>query len=48
MRRFAVLTVLLHRIGGRGAVDNVTEVLTARADADAQLSRLESRVARAA
>ena len=48
MPRFSVLSVLLHRIGGRGAIDNVTEVLTARADADAQLAQLESRVGRAA
>lgn len=45
MPRFAVLSLLLTRIGGRGAVDNVSEVLTARAEVDAQVAMLEFRLA---
>lgn len=48
MPRFAVLTVLLHRLGSRGALDNVTDVRSARARLDAEVAQLESRVARAA
>ena len=48
MPRFAVLTVLLSRLGGRGALDNVTDVLTARAKLDAHVAELEARFDHAA
>ena len=48
MPRFAVLSVLLNRLGGRGALDNVTDVLSARANLDAQVAELEARFAPAA
>ena len=48
MPRFAVLTVLLNRLGGRGALDNVTDVLTERANLDAHVAELEARFAHAA
>ncbi len=48
MPRFAVLTVLLSRLGGRGALDNVTDVLTARARLDAHVAELEARFGHAA
>ena len=45
MPRFAVLSVLLNRLGSRGALDNVTDVLTARAKLDAHVAELEARFA---
>lgn len=48
MRRFAVLSVLLNRLGGRGALDNVTDVLAARANVDAHVAELEARYTDAA
>ena len=48
MSRFAVLRVLVNRLGGRGALDNVTDVLTARAKLDAHVAALEARFAHAA
>ena len=48
MPRFAVLTVLLNRLGGRGALDNVTDVLRARAKLDAHVAELEARYTDAA
>ena len=48
MPRFAVLSVLLRRISGKGALDNVTEVLDARARAHDRVSSLEARFQQAA
>lgn len=48
MPRLTVFTVLLRRIGGRGALDNVTDVLTARARVDAEVASFEARVAQVA
>ena len=48
MHRFAVLSVLLSRLGGRGALDNVTDVISARAKLDAHVAELEARYAHAA
>ena len=48
MPRFAVLSILLNRLGGRGALDNVTDVLSARANLDAHVAELEARFAPAA
>ncbi len=45
MPRFAVLPVLLGRLGGRGALDNVSDVISARARVDAQVAQLEIQVA---
>ena len=47
MPRFALLTVVLRRIGGHGAIENVTEVLAARADANAAVASLAARMATA-
>jgi len=44
MPRFAVLTLLVRRISGRGALDNVVEVLNARAAVNAEVASLEARV----
>jgi hypothetical protein len=48
MPSFTVLSVLLRRFGGGGALDNVTDVLTARAQADAEVAWFEARVAQVA
>jgi hypothetical protein len=48
MPRFTVLSVLFRRFGGGGALDNVTDVLTARAQTDAEIAWFEARVARVA
>ena len=48
MPRFAVLSVLLRRIGGQGALDNVAEVLDARNRAHAQVTSLAARLEQAA
>ena len=48
MPRFTVVSDLLRRFGGGGALDNVTKVLTARAQADAEMAWFEARVARMA
>ena len=48
MPRFAVLSVLLRRISGQGAVDNVAEVLDARARAHDRVLSLEARFEQAA
>ena len=48
MPRFAVLSVLFSRLGSRGALDNVTEVISARAKLDAHVAELEARFAHAA
>ena len=45
MARLSGFSVLLRRIGGRGALDNVTDVLSARARVDAEVALLEARVA---
>lgn len=45
MPSFAMLSLLIHRIGARGAVDNVSDVLIARAEMDAQVAMLEFRLA---
>ena len=48
MPRFANLTLLLRRVGGQGAFDNVTAVLEARAQAHEQVNSLAARVQQAA
>ncbi len=48
MPRFQNLTAYIGRFGGRGALDNVSEVLTARAQATATINEFEARVAKAA
>ena len=48
MTRIAVLTLLVRRISGRGALDNVVDVLNARAAVMAEVESFEARVARAA
>ena len=48
MHRFAVLNVLLSRLGSRGALDNVADVLSAREKLDAHVAELEARFAHAA
>ena len=48
MPRFAVLSVLLRRISGPGAADNVAEVLDARARAHDQVASLAARLRQAA
>jgi len=48
MPRFAVLSVLLRRISGQGAVDNVAQVLDARARAHDRVSSFEARFEQAA
>ena len=48
MPRFAVLSVLLSRLGSRGALENVTDVISARAKLDAHVAELEARFSHAA
>ena len=48
MPRFAVLSVLLNRLGSRGALENVTDVISARAKLDAHVADLEARCSHAA
>lgn len=48
MPRFQNLTAFLGRFGGRGALDNVSDVLTARAQAVAAINDFEARVAKLA
>jgi hypothetical protein len=48
MPRFANISLLLRRVGGQGAFDNVTAVLEARAQAHEQVDTLAARVQQAA
>lgn len=48
MPRVQNLTAFLGRFGGRGALDNVSDVLTARAQAVAAINDFEARVAKLA
>ena len=48
MPRFQNLTAFIGRFGGRGAFDNVSDVLTARAEAVVTINDFEARVAKLA
>jgi hypothetical protein len=48
MPRFVHLTLLLRRVSGQGAFDNVTAVLEARAQAHEQVDSLTARMQQAA